>query len=111
MIQRLIPFLVFFAVIALGGAVILVRRWRRRMLEERLFGNGDSGKQHFGDDATSFSGGVHAASSPRFLDTVDQLGRAVSTATPEAGLREWLAQAGYYDDSAPTIYVGAQLVL
>ena len=28
---------------------------------------------------------------------------------PEKKLREWLAQAGYYDDAAPTVYVGAQL--
>src|SRR5205823_826268 len=105
---RMIPFLVFFAVIALGGAVILVRRWRRRMLEDRLFGI-DAELQD--DNDRPFSGGGHAASSSSFINTVEQIGRAVSTGKPEAGLREWLAQAGYYDDSAPTIYVGAQLVL
>ena len=99
MTQRLIPILVFFAVIAIGGAVLLVRGWRRRMLEARLYGAGDL-RRHGADKGSA-----------RLVDTVEQIGRAVSSSTPEKGLREWLGQAGHYGDAAPTIYVGSQLVL
>src|SRR4051812_18487778 len=102
MTQRLIPIMVFLAVIAIGGAILLVRGWRRRRLGARLY-----------DDGSGFSatGSTSDAGSSRLVTTVEQIGRAVSSAKPEAGLREWLASAGYYDDSAPTVYVGAQLVL
>jgi tight adherence protein C len=110
MAQRLIPILIFFAVLGVGGAVLLFRGWRKRMLEDRLYGRGDGG---FGG-SSGFSGdGSATAVMPqaRWVDTVEQIGRAVSNGKPEAGLKEWLAQAGYYEDSASTIYVGAQLVL
>jgi tight adherence protein C len=111
MSQQLIPVLVFFAVIGLGGAVVLVRGWRRRMFEERLFGS-DSGSAGAG------GGGRGAVAQPAvdsyqsggLADTFEQIGRAVSNGKSEAGLKESLAQAGFYDDAAPTIYVGAQLV-
>lgn len=93
----LIPVLVFFAVMALGGAILVVRGWRRRMLENRLFGER--------------SAGADSMQPTRFANTMEQIGRAVSSGPPESGLRTWLAQAGYYDDSAPMIYVGAQMVL
>jgi len=103
MIQLMVPFMVFFAVLALGGAVLLIRGWRRRMLEARLYGQGSVA---FGDSA----GGAQAVT--QWVSTVDQIGRAVSSGKPpEPKLREWLAQAGYYDDAAPTVYIGAQLVL
>jgi tight adherence protein C len=101
MSQQLIPVLVFFAVIGLGGAVVLVRGWRRRTIEERLFGQNTATKSPTADSHESRG----------FVDTVEQIGRAVSNGKPEAGLKEWLAKAGYYDDAAPTVYVGAQLVL
>src|SRR5215813_10607396 len=101
MSQQLIPVLVFFAVIGIGGAVVLARGWRRRMIEERLFGKPTATSQPTSDSYESRG----------FVDTVEQIGRAVSNGKPEAGLKQWLAQAGYYDDAAPTVYVGAQLVL
>src|SRR5437763_3578277 len=97
---QLIPVLVFFAVIGLGGAVVLVRGWRRRMIEERLFGAGGGG----GNGASAIADPCDPRP-PRFVDTVEQIGRAVSNGKPEAGLKQWLAQAGYYDDAAPTVYV------
>jgi tight adherence protein C len=107
MTQRIIPILVFFAVLAVGGAVILWRAWRRRMLEDRIYGRSNP--------VDGFpAGGVRATALPTagWIDTVEQVGRAVSNGKPaDAGLREWLAQAGYYEDSATTIYVGAQLLL
>ena len=105
MSQQLIPVLVFFAVIGFGGAVLLVRGWRRRTLEDRLFGGNRAGKY---DDPTAEYLDTH---STRFVDTVEQIGRAVSSGAPEPGLKGWLAQAGYFDDSAPTVYIGAQLIL
>src|SRR6266550_6046426 len=107
MSQRLIPVLVFFAVMAVGSAVLVIRAWRRRRLESRLYD--DPGRS--GVFGGSGSGGGAAAASPRFVGTVEQIGRAVSSGKPEAGFREWLARAGYYEDAAPSIYVGAQLVL
>ena len=104
MAQRLIPILVFFTVMAVGGAVVLYRGWRRRLLEERLYGASANPYGQYGD-------GGSTASNSRLVGTVEQIGRAVSSGKPEAGLREWLAQAGYYDDAAPTVYVGAQLIL
>jgi tight adherence protein C len=95
--KGLIPVLVFFAVMALGGAILVVRGWRRRMLESRLYGERSSGQEN--------------VQTPRFVNTMEQIGRAVSSGPPESSLRTWLAQAGYYEDSAPMIYVGAQMVL
>jgi len=105
MSQQLIPVLVFSIVIGLGGAVLLVRGWRERMIEERLFG------QNSPQQATTTAAAGDSYESRGFVDTVEQIGRAVSSGKPEAGLKEWLAQAGYFDDAAPTVYVGAQLVL
>src|SRR5687768_14653857 len=108
MAQRIIPILVFFAVLAVGGAVILWRGWRRRMLEDRIYGRGSNSLDRF----PAGGGGAAAIPTARWIDTVEQVGRAVANGKPpEAGLREWLAQAGYYEDSATTIYVGAQLCL
>lgn len=130
MAQRLIPVLVFLVVLTLGSAVIVYRGWRRRALEQRLYGNDSlgpfggpggsgGGTGRIGNDGSFYSGGgggmgggaMALEPASRFVNTVEQIGRAVSSGKPEAGLREWLAQAGYYHDSAPTIYVGAQLVL
>src|SRR4051812_16456505 len=109
MLLRLIPFLVFLAVIALGGAILVIRGWRRRLLQSRLYGE-KSGSAEFGQ--RSFDGmATPPPRNPRLVNTVEQIGRAVSSGESEPGLREWLAQAGYYDDAAPTVYVGAQLVL
>jgi len=99
----MIPILVFFAVMAIGGAVLVVRGWRRRMLDARLYGNG----------SVAFGGATPPPlPSAHWINTVEQIGRAVTSGKPpEKKLREWLAQAGHYDDVAPTIYMGAQLVL
>ena len=108
MLQRLIPILVFFAVMAIGGSVLLVRAWRRRMLDARLHGGGGGG-----GGSIAFGGATPPPlPTVQWVNTVDQIGRAVTSGKPpEKKLREWLAQAGYYDDAASTIYVGAQLVL
>ena len=118
MMQRLIPVLVFFAVIAIGGAFLLIRAWRRRMIESRIYGAGAGGVAGGGAGAGASGtmygeyGAVQPTAATQWVNTVEQIGRAVSSGKPpERKLREWLAQAGYYDDSAATVYVGAQLVL
>ena len=121
MAQRLIPVLVFLVIMTFGSAVIMYRSWRRRALEQRLYGkdpmagpfggSGGSGNGGGGEQFYDGGGGAMAVEQGRFVTTVEQIGRAVSSGKPEAGLRQWLAQAGYYHDSAPTIYVGAQLIL
>jgi tight adherence protein C len=125
MAQRLIPVLVFFVVLTFGSAVLVYRGWRRRALEDRLYGKGPANPFGGGvgggrlppplpGSGEYYSGGGGAAAiepNSRFVSTVEQIGRAVSSGKPEAGLREWLAQAGYYHDAGPTIYVGAQLIL
>src|SRR3954464_11760938 len=108
MLQRLVPVLVFVAVMAVGAAVLVFRGWRRGRLGARLDGEGSSGVGAFGvtDSSAGGDGGF------RIMSTVEQIGRAVSSGKPpETPLREWLAKAGFYEDSAPTIYVGAQLAL
>ncbi len=104
MIERAIPILVFLAVVAVGGGILLLRGWRRRRLETRLYGASAGGAFEMPGDGSDFS-------SSRLVSTVEQIGRAISSGQPEAGLRQWLARAGYYDDNAPMIYMGAQLVL
>ncbi|MEO6434644.1 MAG: type II secretion system F family protein [Tepidisphaeraceae bacterium] len=115
MAQRLIPLLVFLVVLTLGSAVLVFRGWRRRVLKQRLYGNDSaspfSGGGSAGGSGQFYGGSAAAVPSGGFVSTVEQIGRAVSAGKPEAGLREWLAQAGYYEDAAPTVYVGAQLVL
>src|SRR5687767_7461989 len=119
MAQRLIPILVFLVVLTIGGAVLLYRGWRRRALEERLYGKGPANPfggfggagNVGGGGAGNQDGAMSVEPAARFVNSVEQIGRAVSSAKPASDLREQLAQAGYYHDSAPTIYVGAQLML
>ncbi len=112
MAQRLIPVLVFLVVLAFGGAVLLWRGWRQRMLEERLYGTGTPLRPRRGlEEGYSAARTIGTEPESRVTSTVEQIGRAVSGGKTEKGLRQWLARAGYYEDSAPTIYVGAQLML
>jgi tight adherence protein C len=118
MAQRLIPILVFLVVLTIGSAVLLYRGWRRRALEERLYGKppplpfgGFGGAGNVGGHGGNQYGAMAVEPASRFVNTVEQIGRAVSSDKPASDLREQLAQAGYYHDSAPTIYVGAQLML
>src|SRR5688500_5211019 len=101
MAQRLIPVLVFLVVILLGGAVLLFRGWRRRMLETRLYGDGSTrgfndgggfggygGAGGAGGAGGGYSGGGEGYGQPysgavamqpqsSFVNTVEQIGRAV----------------------------------
>jgi tight adherence protein C len=112
MAQRLIPILVFFVVLALGSAILVFRGWRKRLLDDRLYGRRTPQPLPSGSGTNpSYYDGAAVIPNSGFVNTVEQIGRAVSAGKTESGLREWLSRAGYYEDSAPTIYVGAQLVL
>lgn len=103
MYNLLLPSLTFLTVVGIGGALLLLRFSRRSAIQSRLEGlHGGVG---------SMDAGLASSQSPRLVGTVEQVGRIVSSAAPNKDLREKLAQAGYYDSAAPTIYVGAQMLL
>src|SRR6187549_2771740 len=100
----IIPILTFLTVIFIGGAIIVVVGARRRALEARLFGSGGTVGAEFAP-----IGGV---SGTKLVDTLKQVGGAVSsTQSSNDQLREKLTHAGFYDPAAPTIFMGAQLLL
>jgi tight adherence protein C len=102
----IIPILTFLAVIFVGGGIIAVMGTRRRALEARLFGTADGRGSEFAP-----IGGV---SGTRLVNTLEHVGRAMSSSTDtksSADLREKLTHAGFYDPAAPTIFMGAQLLL
>jgi tight adherence protein C len=96
-----IPILLGFAVVALGGALLMVRWARRAPLEARLQG--------------LIGGGVAAApssaSGPRLSDVIEQIGTAISSRRASTSLSEQLTQAGYHDPNAAAVYLGAKVVL
>ena len=80
--------------------MLVLRTGRRRALESRLYGGG-SVSAGFGSSGTQ----------TRLTEALEHVGRAVSTKAPATDLRLKLAHAGYFDPSAPTIFIGAQLML
>jgi len=104
----LIPILVFCSVMLIGSAFLLVRWVRRRMLQARLFGRSNAGAG-FTSRSTA---GAAAMSQGGFISAVDHLGRAITSNKPiQNDLRERLLRAGYYDEPATFIYIGAQILL
>jgi tight adherence protein C len=99
MYQLLIPMLTFVAVIAVGGAILVLRAGRQRSLQARLYGRRSAELEPW-------------AEQPQMItNALEQVGRAVASEQDSGDLRQKLAQAGYYSASAPTVYVGAQLML
>ena len=100
----IVPILTFLTVIFIGGAIIVVIGARRRALEARLFSTGGSVGAEFAP-----IGGV---SGTKLVDTLKHVGGAVSSSkSANDELRERLTHAGFYDPAAPTIFMGAQLLL
>jgi tight adherence protein C len=100
----IVPILTFLTVIFIGGAIIVVIGARRRALQARLFSTGGSVGAEFAP-----IGGV---SGTKLVDTLKQVGGAVSSSkSANDELRERLTHAGFYDPAAPTIFMGAQLLL
>ncbi len=100
MIDFLIPFLIFVAILALGGAVLTAASARKQLVQERLA-------------RLSGQAAIDAAlsESSLFLSFLSKIGRMVSSKGPSIGLREQLARAGYHHDNAPAIYLGSKIIL
>lgn len=96
-IQLLIPILIFFAVIATGGAVMLVRAGRRQAVQARLGGG------------TVTANDIFPAPTP-LVRAVEQVGQRVSSDQDMGPLRIKLVQAGYPAASAPAVYAGTQAI-
>ncbi|MEX0655099.1 MAG: type II secretion system F family protein [Phycisphaeraceae bacterium] len=97
----LIPLLVFVAIMALGGAVLIFRGARHRVVHDRLFGRQS-------DAAVAPMG----QGSDRWLEqTLERVGRPMATGESAGVLRRKLLQAGYYHESAPAVFLGSQLAL
>ena len=101
MYQLLIPALAFIAVVGIGGAVVVARASRQRLLHARIHGG----------SYAALEADMPGASGQRLMTILEQVGRTMSTERPPSGLREKLMHAGYHGASSTTIYVGLQLFL
>jgi len=101
--QFMFPLLVGVAVVALGGSVLLARWAVRVMLLSRLKVVGGAGTSSL---VVSSPSGVS-----RYVDTLQNIGHAVSSGKASVLLRERLTQAGYYSQQAPVVYLGAKTLL
>jgi tight adherence protein C len=99
MYEIAIPALAFVGVVGIGGAVLIARASTRRTLRARIHGSSSAG------------GHMAAGGGMDFMGAIEQVGRAVANDQAPGALREKLVQAGYHGINAPTIYVGAQLLL
>ncbi|MCE5325965.1 MAG: type II secretion system F family protein [Planctomycetaceae bacterium] len=97
------PFLAFFltllTVLALGWAILVVRVSRRRRVSQRVLQRAEMD----GDSPAP------ALSTP--LRALNLLGALASMGSPSQRLRKRLSLAGYYSPHAPTVYMGAKLLL
>ncbi len=100
MIDLLIPFLTFVAILALGGAALTAASARRQLVQQRL--------SRLSAQATA---AAPLSESSFFLRFLSKIGRMVSSKEPSISLREQLARAGYHHDSAPAIYLGSKMLL
>lgn len=98
MIELIIPALVFVAVATVGSAIVTAIRGRRPSIQPRLQGAGGEVS-------------VVAGSDPWLGRAAKGIGEKVSRGRYSMTLREQLAQAGFHDQSAAAIYVGAKLLL
>ncbi len=97
----LIPLLAGLSVMALGGAVLLVRAFRRAPLRARLAETSQLAARGGGD--VMVGTGVN--------DVLGEIGRRMSGGKTSVSLAEKLVQAGYHDRRAPAVFLGAKAVL
>jgi len=100
-IQIIVPALVGISVIAIGGAILLGKRVKRAPLEARL-------REVAGGQMTN------PAATPvpiRFTGIIENIGTAIAPGKASVLLREQLTQAGYHDENAASVYIGAKLML
>lgn len=93
----LIPFLTFFSVMTIGGAVLIGVVGRRRILQARLRG-------------VQLDDGRHAGR-PAVVDALSKVGTAVSSNKSTGVLEAQMARAGFHSRTAIPIYLGAKTFL
>lgn len=102
----LIPLLAGISAMTLVGALIAVRTSRRAVLDARL-------RSLTSDDAASAAVAAPAAAPPagtRLAGMLDHVGQKVS-ARPSTKLLQDMTLAGFHSRAAPTIFMGAKVVL
>ncbi len=98
MTNLLIPLLVFMAVTAIGGAILLTRAARQRMIHARIEGFGPI------DDEEN-------QGTPALLRFVHWLGTSMSLGGGAEAMRRDMMQAGYYGQAAPAIFLGFRFLM
>lgn len=103
----LVAILTFFAVIALGGAVLAVRAAREQALKTRLHA------KSFAVAATAAPGGVGAGPAPadKLVRLVEGIGGKVASKGPSPDLQQKLANAGFHVPTAARAFMGAKISL
>jgi len=97
-IEILIPILAFFAVVAIGSAVITARRQKKsKQVVDRI----------------RFDRPLSAATRPKGggLDFLAKIGNVVSHGQASTTLSEQLVRAGYFGAAAPAVYTGIKMLL
>jgi len=97
--EVMVPILVFLSVAFIGSAVLVGRSARRARLQARLSAGSDVGSE------------TGTPRSEWLLGLLGRLGSTVSAGEHSRLLRENLARAGYHEDSAPAVYLGAKMIL
>ena len=91
--------LTFVAVIGIGGAILLAKGAIRRRAVRRLSD----------EPATPVEGGPEKAGA--VFKLVAKIGLAVKSGDASPALKSKLAHAGFYRQNAPTVFIGAKIVL
>ncbi len=99
MLEIIIPLLVFVSVVFVGGAVLVSRAQKRKLLEMRLH-NKEVGKA-----------GEKILPKLRTFQFLQKIGNFVSHGRTTTTLYEQLVRAGYLKPSAPAIYIGVKMML
>ena len=97
-IESAVAFLTFCAVFAAGGAVLVLRSFRRQRVKARLGGQTLDADIDGGDGTTG-------------QDALVRVTRAFAPAKTSSSLKAELAMAGFFDDSASAIYLGSKVLL
>ncbi|HEY8749608.1 MAG TPA: type II secretion system F family protein [Tepidisphaeraceae bacterium] len=100
-VQIIVSLLAGLSVIAVGGAVLMIKWASRAPLDARL--RQIAGNRMIDEPASTFG--------PRFAGMVENIGTAVAPGKASVSLREQLTQAGYHGESTASVYVGAKLIL
>lgn len=91
--------LTFLAVIGIGGAILMAKGAIRRRAVQRLSD----------EPATPVEGGPEKAGA--MFKLVAKIGLAVKSGEVSPALKSKLAHAGFYRQNAPTVFIGAKIIL